>query len=403
MLNQRWFAGAQRLLALITSAVAAFFLATGPALGQAGLPPAPAGVQITSTYGIEFATVSGANNPGIPWDTLHSGLDQAPFQLQGRGSVSHDYRIARSETTTSQWMAFINTFAGRSDYPTQIRDVIGFELRFGPHFWGAAPDPRYNGPGFQYTLDTTSPASGMQPVGGISWRAAAMYCNWLHNGQSSDWSTLLDGAYDVATFGRSAQEPLNYTDAPGHRPDARFWIPTLDEWMKAAYYDPNRAGPGQGGWWRYVNRSDAPPTVGPPGTGTTSAGLYDYQNNTPAFWSLPLGSYPDQQSAFGLFDTSGGASELGEDYYDPNRYDPPRYESRYLFGAHIGIQRVDPGFEQYVYGDLASRFNNAIGGTDPSGGNLVNGLRVVAAIPAPATWTMMFAMITSYSFRKRLK
>lgn len=241
MLNQRWFAGAQRLLALITSAVAAFFLATGPALGQAGLPPAPAGVQITSTYGIEFATVSGANNPGIPWDTLHSGLDQAPFQLQGRGSVSHDYRIARSETTTSQWMAFINTFAGRSDYPTQIRDVIGFELRFGPHFWGAAPDPRYNGPGFQYTLDTTSPASGMQPVGGISWRAAAMYCNWLHNGQSSDWSTLLDGAYDVATFGRSAQEPLNYTDAPGHRPDARFWIPTLDEWMKAAYYDPNRA------------------------------------------------------------------------------------------------------------------------------------------------------------------
>lgn len=64
---------------------------------------------------------------------------------------------------------------------------------------------------------------------------------------------------------------------------------------------------------------------------------------------------------------------------------------------------MDPGFEQYVYGDLASRFNNAIGGTDPSGGNLVNGLRVVAAIPAPATWTMMFAMITSYSFRKRLK
>jgi hypothetical protein len=32
---------------------------------------------------------------------------------------------------------------------------------------------------------------------------AAMYCNWLHNNQSTDRQAFLNGAYDVSTFGYS--------------------------------------------------------------------------------------------------------------------------------------------------------------------------------------------------------
>jgi hypothetical protein len=88
-------------------------------------------------------------------------------------------------------------------------------------------------------------------VGNISRRNAAMYCNWLHNDKSTDRSAFLDGAYDVSTFTYTPFGAFN--DQITRHTTARYWIPSWDEWLKAAHHDPNRHGPGQEGWWFWSN------------------------------------------------------------------------------------------------------------------------------------------------------
>jgi hypothetical protein len=41
---------------------------------------------------------------------------------------------------------------------------------------------------------------------------------------------------------------------------ARYWIPTENEWYKAAYYDPAKGGVGVPGYWNYPTRSDTVPS-----------------------------------------------------------------------------------------------------------------------------------------------
>src|SRR5690606_22099076 len=116
--------------------------------------------------------------------------------------------------------------------------------------WGAAPTQPNTPDGLRWRVPA---GNDMRAVGNISWRGAAIYCNWLHNGQSTDRAAFLNGAYDVSTFGGGAFE---FTDQATHNPGARYWIPTWDEWLKAAHYDPDRNGPDQGGWWLYSNGTD---------------------------------------------------------------------------------------------------------------------------------------------------
>jgi len=53
--------------------------------------------------------------------------------------------------------------------------------------------------------------------------------------------------------------------------DAKYFLPSEDEWYKAAYYDPNHGGPGIGGYWNYATGSDNFPAGVAGGTGTGTA------------------------------------------------------------------------------------------------------------------------------------
>lgn len=67
-----------------------------------------------------------------------------------------------------------------------------------------------------------------------------------------DKSTYLNaGAYTVS---------LPETTAPAKTAAARYWIPTENEWYKAAYYDPAKGGVGSPGYWNYPTRSDTVPS-----------------------------------------------------------------------------------------------------------------------------------------------
>ncbi len=60
----------------------------------------------------------------------------------------------------------------------------------------------------------------------VSFFDAMRFTNWLHNGQGS--GDTESGAY---TIGSGTDEVRSA--------NAKYWIPSEDEWYKAAYYDPN--------------------------------------------------------------------------------------------------------------------------------------------------------------------
>jgi hypothetical protein len=249
----------------------------------------PAGArQGPPDYGIDFVTITSPGNTA--YTTGHGAL------VDGRGAVAYEYRIGRFETTTAQWLEFVNTFAGQSPN----------HLLFVPSSWGATLNPADP----EHWMLSSRPDAARIPIYGITWRDAAFYCNWLNNGKPATLDQIQDGAYDGSTFTRNPDGSFN--DQRTHNPGAQFWIPTLDEALKSRYYDPDRSGPGQGGWWEFNNRSDTAPVSGPPppGEGETSAGL-----NLPGFGYLyiPLGAYTNTMTPWGLFDASGGGREWTEE------------------------------------------------------------------------------------------
>lgn len=313
----------------------------------------PAGGDIPD-YDFQWATITDVGNPAY---------QGGPFgELAGRGSVDYVYRISRLELTSAQFLEFANSFP-------QI-PIGQWYLGTSGVMWDVV------GP---YQLNPGIPNAGMVPVIGMNWRTAAMFCNWLHNGKGSDPNSLLSGAYDVSTFGTNPDG--TFTDQLTHSPGAKFWIPTLDEWLKAAHYDPNKFGEGQGGWWLYPNQADVPLNVGPPGFGQTSGGAF-----VGAAY-VPLGSYSEVHSAWGLWDLSGGAAEWTEEVI----YSDFGPDMRVVDGAWAGMDRYEANLDAvYSIGWSAPQHNGFFG------------LRVASAVPSPTSSTLaVIVYIFSQSCRRQ--
>lgn len=360
--------------------VGALVLVVGVARAQPVLPPAPAGVEVTREYGIEFSTIAAPGNRGFEGEFF--GV------RQGRGSVASSYRMARTDITTRQWLEFYNTFSVQSD-ALQGR----FERDFSPSLWGAIVDATYpvGAPGDRYTLNDLYPQAGEFPVQGISWRAAAVFCNWLHHGRPSDWNLIQNGAYDTTTFG---ERNGGFTDQLTRNTGARFWIPSLDEWMKAAYYTPNDpANPGSDRYYKYPHQSDQPPTPGLPGTpGAQTTADLDANALGVLRWTVPVASFPDVQSPWGLFDLTDGDDEWTEEVVSP-------------FGRPFG--RMLAGIEGFfparfgTESDLAriARLGDYNLYVPPYVG--AGSLRIAAAVPSPAAGLLCIVSCSALGARRR--
>jgi formylglycine-generating enzyme required for sulfatase activity len=327
----------------------------------AGLPTAA--VAQPDPSGIDFVTIGAVGNAPI----VQPNPDEP---THGRGSVGYEYRIGRTEVTTAQWVEFFNAAFDRppSEWITTITP---------PSRWGAvATTPTVPG-GRRWVV----PAGNEDlPVGGISWRAAAAFSNFLHNDRRTDLASLMSGAYDVTTFGGDGSV---FTDQASRSPGARYWIPTWDEWLKAAHYDPARINPdgSTGGWWRFGNGSDDQFGYAPPGVGTANAG---WDSNTPPHidpFTVPLGAYAGvAQSPWGLLDVAGATTEWTESI---RRINDGRM-TRYIDGSYW----TEPG-------DLALFFDDLRNGTSsyPSSNGFHLGFRVAAAIPSPSSVGLFSAAV----------
>ncbi len=167
--------------------------------------------------------------------TLSNPLNQANMvtvgnsgnavDTNGRGRVNYNYNIGKFSVTYGEWANFLNSAASGSD-----KDILWHS--------GMTPVVKYYSPATANYGDygfRVKKAYENKPLENVSWEAAAMYCNFLHNTSKNDSRPaplkLRDGAYDLKTnvksFNRSA--------------GARYFLPTVDEWYKAAYYHPGGA------------------------------------------------------------------------------------------------------------------------------------------------------------------
>ena len=100
-------------------------------------------------------------------------------------------------------------------------------------------------------------------------------------------------------------------------PGATFYVPTEDQWYKAAYY---KGGGASAGYWNYATQSDSDPTEVTAGsTGIGSAGSTgNFANyNRGADWNSQDGNVTTVgtnggPSAYGAFDMSGNLYEWND-------------------------------------------------------------------------------------------
>ncbi len=233
----------------------------------------------------------------------------------------------------------------------------------------------------------------MLPVGNVSWRMAAILCNWYHNGKSLDRGAFLSGAYDTSTFGyaTSPQGFPQFTDQLTRSPGARYFIPTWDEHLKASHYDPNKQNSdgSTGGWWTYNNGSDTPLVGAPPGAGGQANFGWDeftYPGQSP--FTIPLGAYPQTRSPWGLLDASGGTAEwtegLVEDPVTGRRF-------RVIDGSQWDSS---PGFA--IADSIYSRAAEL-----PQLNIYPYGIRIGAVVPSPAPFTILLAAGVCRAARRR--
>ncbi len=210
------------------------------------------------------------------------------------GRVTYNYQIAQTEVTNHAYTAFLNSVA-QTDTNALYNPAMGSDVRGGITRTGASGS-------YVYTVKT---GMDFMPVNYVSFFDAARFTNWIQNGQPigvQDATTTEDGAYF-----------LTVTDAY-RQVAAQIWVPTEDEWYKAAYYT------GSGNTYNlYATNSNTAPTVATDNVygviSNPGANVANYQSGadwTGAPGTVTLGASAASTSPYGTYDQSGNVSEWTE-------------------------------------------------------------------------------------------
>jgi formylglycine-generating enzyme required for sulfatase activity len=195
-----------------------------------------------ATFGFRVFTL---NNPYSlsNFIRIYDTFDGAgnPADTTTWGSVNYEYYVLQQPVTNAQYTEFLNAIAAtdtNNTYDTSMNsDARGGIIRSG------------TSGSYSYACKTNM---DNKPVNYVMWYNAARYCNWLHNNKPTGLqsaSTTEDGAYI-----------LNGNNGlPNKFVNAKYFLPSDNEWYKAAYYaswipsQPTK-------YYTYATKSDTLPT-----------------------------------------------------------------------------------------------------------------------------------------------
>jgi formylglycine-generating enzyme required for sulfatase activity len=201
------------------------------------IPPLTIGQKKAKAAGhlqISLVSVTDANNPP---------------DSNGYGSVANDFRIGKYDVTAREYCQFLNAVASKSDLYALYNDAMSSN----PNIASITRTKEADG-SFTYTLkqDTLN-----LPIAMVSWFSAARFCNWMHHGQpigEEGPMTTETGSYALngAMKDENGTAKLPKSDYCRLDNEAKFFLPTEDQWYKAAYYKRN----GKADYWDYPTASD---------------------------------------------------------------------------------------------------------------------------------------------------
>ncbi|MFN8111989.1 MAG: hypothetical protein U0R51_02190 [Solirubrobacterales bacterium] len=266
--------------------------------------PAAAAPQrgVVTVRTVKVADAGNASVGIVPFtDAVYQSCADAPDvdpPCQEVGGVDYRYGIGELEVTVGQWVKFLNTVDPKGTDPYDLYDPtesaeawprfgqveMNADAAAGKHYRAAFPEWKD------------------KPYGFADFPRAARFANSLDNGRVIDKSVSSSGGYDFVKYkvrlgrqsGRGMYDVRDRPSGGATRSSVRgFVIPSQDEWMKAAYYDPS--GGGTYSYWKYPTNpgvfgdgyASAPAqTTLDPGTGdVTNAAtqpLANYKATTPA-------------------------------------------------------------------------------------------------------------------------
>ncbi len=219
--------------------------------------------------------VGAPGNPSVaivPFtDAVYKTCAEAPQGgpgCQTVGAVGYRYGIGQLEITVAQWVKFLNTVDPTGTNPHQLYDPT--ESASAWPKYGQINMTSSGPPGHHYSV--AYPEWADKPYGFANFLRAARFVNSLYNGTLLSRQPSSAGAFSYVTYrvrlSRRTERGM-YDLASEKRSGATrthksgFVLPSQNEWIKAAYYDPS--GGGTYSYWKY------PTNPGVFGDGTATA------------------------------------------------------------------------------------------------------------------------------------
>jgi formylglycine-generating enzyme len=205
--------------------------------------------------------------------------------------------------------------------------------------------------------------TGSQPAANISWYGAAAFVNWLNTstGHQAAYDLTFSGSWSMNLWSSGQAWTAGGENLYRHK-DAFYFLPSENEWYKAAYYNP-----GGSNYFLYPTASSSVPTAVASGTSAGSA-VYDGVAGSPAAVTNAGGLSP-----YGTMGQGGNVWEWNESAFAGTNSSSS--EARAFRGGGWGSS-------EFL---LRSSFRGSSG---PSGVDGSAGFRV-ASVPEPSTYALL--------------
>ena len=229
---------------------------------------------------------------------------------------------------------------------------------------------------------TAGPWSGSQPAANIDWYEAAAFVNFLNtsSGKTAAYDLSWSGTdWSMALWSSEQAWTAGGTNLYRNK-DAFYFLPSENEWYKAAYY---KGGGTNAGYWLYPTASSSEPTSV---TSGTSAGTAVYRNNNP-------------DSAPAIVNSAGGLSPYGTMGQGGNVWE-------WNESALDGTNSSSSEFRVFRGGNWGSAAGNLRPSSRESDDPLQQGVYLgfrVASVPEPSTYALLLMTGAGWLLWKRRK
>ena len=247
---------------------------------------------------VVFGLLSSASAGNFTWEDVGS-YGNAANPTTGLGRVTYDYRISAYETTISQYADFLNnSYAGKNGLYGVYNTNIGAKTSVNPPNGVGITQ---SGTAGSYTYTVVNGFAD-KPVNNINWFSAARFVNWYANDKSGSATATETGSYTIPA-GRASG------DVVARNAGAKIFLPSADEWTKAAFYNPTTQS-----YSTWPTQSNTRPTATLP-TGAEQITAENTANYNPQTVGVTTkmtnaGTYVNTTSTYGLFDMSGNVTEM---------------------------------------------------------------------------------------------